>query len=53
MIYMAHVVRTFVLYAEGFEFESRLRQTQVVKTDGVNSTAKRSATGASFTVPRR
>ena len=39
--------------AEGWVFESQSRQTQFVKTGCDSSTAKRSATGAIVTGPRR
>ena len=42
---MAHLVRTFAPQAEGWVFESLLRQTLLVKTDSDSSTAKRSAIG--------
>ena len=41
----------FALDAEGWVFESQLRQTLVVKTGNYSSTAKRSATGVSVTGP--
>ena len=44
--------RPLALQAEGWQFESQLRQTQVVKTGSDSSTAKRSAIGASVTGPQ-
>ena len=39
--------------AEDWVFESRLRQTKVVKAASVSSTSKRSPSGISVTGPRR
>ena len=41
------------LQAEGGMFESKPRQTLVVKSGSDSSTAKRSAIGVRVTVPRR
>ena len=50
---MAHLGRTFATQAEGWVFESLLRQTLLVKMGSDSSTAKRSAIGVSVTGPRR
>ena len=49
----AYWIRAFSPPAEGWVFESEPRQTQVIKTGSDNSTAKRSAIGASVTGPRK
>ena len=50
---MAQSVREFVLHAEGWVFESQLRQTRIVKTGSDSPTAKHSATGESVEGPWR
>ena len=47
---MGQSVRAFALQAEGRLFESRQRQTQVVKTGSNRTTAKCLAIGVSVTV---
>ena len=44
---MAQWVRAFTPQAEGWVFESQLRQTQVIKTGSDRSAAKRSSLGVS------
>ena len=50
---VAQSVRALARQAEGWVFESQLRQTYVVKTGSDSSTAKRSEIGVSITGPRR
>ena len=50
---VAQWVKAFAQQAEGWEFESQSRQTQVVKRFGDSSTDKSLAIGMRVTGPRR
>ena len=50
---VAQWVRVFALQAEGWVFESQLRQTEVIKTGSDSSTVKGMALGVSVMGPRR
>ena len=50
---VAQWARAFASHAEGWVFESKSQQTQVVKTGSESSNTKRSPVGVSVTRPRR
>ena len=50
---VAQWARAFTQQAEGWVFESQLRQTQVVNTGSDSSTAKRAAIGGNVRGPQR
>ena len=50
---MAQSVKAFALHAEGLMFESKPRQTYVVKMGSDRSAGKRPATSSSVTVVER